>query len=407
MMHPLRPIAHVRPVSGSAWLLWAAFSMWAPAQAQTTFVPNETLVSPQRDLVDLEFSQSRKLFTWADSTGAIWTGKVDAATGKFTPRNGKGTLVDATGMSVADLAVTFNGPEWVGTSTGDQIVYTKFPADQPHTAANGRLATATTADAGVSWTVAKLNPDVARISPYASEDSGDARPRISYTSTTGKHYWRELSSATEVAVPNLPNSIKSVRFVRGHRSMIYTNDVNGISQVFWYTLDDGKVAQMTRDNAQKDLQTVPWMWRAPEFSNKLVFMTVADNQVIRFYRNYDPDGDGVSSWSVFHSITLPANSKIASPEPFVYKNKSYVMMAMTTVPNEFPSSIWVANINPAAPLMRKVSDDSLLRVRTDPEVFITTQGPFIYYNRYDPAVNPEKPYCADCSEGVYRATTGL
>ena len=80
---------------------------------------------------------------------------------------------------------------------------------------------------------------------------------------------------------------------------------------------------------------------------------------------------------------------------------------MNTEPNSFPSSIWLSNIDAADPMFRKISNDSLLRARIDPEIFITANGPYVYYNRFNQNVDPQHPYCAKCSEGVFRAYTGL
>jgi hypothetical protein len=45
-------------------------------------------------------------------------------------------------------------------------------------------------------------------------------------------------------------------------------------------------------------------------------------------------------------------------------------------------------------------------MRTDPEVFIAADGPYIYFNRQtiDAAGNQ---YCLSCNEGIFRAYTGL
>jgi hypothetical protein len=165
---------------------------------------------------------------------------------------------------------------------------------------------------------------------------------------------------------------------------------------------------MTFDSAPKDLQTVPWMWQAPEFANDQVFQTVANYNELRVYRKLPVDG-GTPQWQVIYTASLPEGSKFASQEPFTYNGKSYIFMAVTIAPNTFPTQIWISNIDAANPKFYKISDDSKLRARTDPEVFITSSGPLIYYNRYNPAksTDPNTPFCAACSEGVFRADPGL
>jgi hypothetical protein len=62
-----------------------------------------------------------------------------------------------------------------------------------------------------------------------------------------------------------------------------------------------------------------------------------------------------------------------------------------------PTDIWLAGIDPNIPFYRQLSD-STIKVRKDPEVFVTQKGPFIYYT----PVNPD-----GTSQGVYRVDTRL
>jgi hypothetical protein len=299
-----------------------------------------------------------------------------------------------------------NGPEWIKGATGDEIVFTKYLAGKQHVLKNARLAVAEQNTSG-TWEPRFLGPSVARNAPYASDDTADPTPRITYVDANANHYWRELdNAATEQMLP-MPPSYRSVRFIKGRRAVVFSTPVEGTSQVFSYDLDSGFLEQLTFDTGGKDLQTVPWMWPAPDYGNAHVLMTVVDNAELRFYRYSDGSLGGIVGWVPIHSVSVPAGSKIASPEPFVHNGKSFVALAITTAPNTFPSSIWIANVNAASPLLRKISKDTVLRARVDPEVFITSSGPFVYYNRYNPTVSPGNPFCAACSEGVYRAYTGL
>jgi hypothetical protein len=375
-----------------------------------TFVPTEQLVSPQPDLVDYEFSASRNQIVWSDSTGSLWTADVDPDTGYFKPITGKGTLIDNDALTTTDLAFTYNGPEWVSTANGDQIVYTKFLPDYPHFSYTGHLALARQASDG-AWSYRMLGPNSGsepRLGPYASNDANDPYPRITYMDNRGNHYWRYIISATtEEATPGLPPSVKSVRFIQGKYAVVFATPdaIDGTQQLFIYHLITKKLEQITFDGGNKDLQTVPWIWQAPEFNNHLVLLTVVDDMELRFYHLTD-NGDGTNSWTVFYQIPLPSGSKVASPEPFIYNGKSYISMVMTIAPYEYPTQVWISNIDASNPIMRKVNDDSLDRARIDPEVYVTTQGPYVYYNRFDPSLDPNKIYCGPCSEGVFRAYVG-
>jgi hypothetical protein len=376
--------------------------------AEAVIAPNETLVSPQADLQDAEYSQTRGLITWADSDGKLWVAKVNRSSGSFEPANGKGILIDSDAMKTADLKVVGNGPEWVTTSATDQIVYTKFLAGRRHTMANARLAYASR-DAGGAWSYRFLTGNLRRNAPYASNDPGDDLPRISYVDPKGNHYWRNLfDGASEALVPWYPQSYRSMRFVRGARAVVFVAPVDGVSQVFRYWIDTAVLEQLTFDSGNKDLHSVPWMWQAPEFGNEFVLSTLVDDIELRIYRQLDPTAGGTGPWTRVHSARSPHGGMLNSPEPFTHDGRSYVFMAATIPPHSYPEAIFLSNIDAAQPMFRQLTPDAPVRMRHDPELFVTDEGPYIYFNRFDPAVAPKgPPNCTACSEGVYRTFTGL
>ena len=371
------------------------------APAPSAFTAGETLVSPQADLIDAEYSQTRARITWVDQTGHLWIAAIDRATGQFMPANGKGVLIDADAMTTDDLQVVGNGPEWLSSATTDQIVYTKFVSGQPHTRANARLAIAAQ-NANGDWAWRFLSP-YARNAPYASSDAGDASPRISYVDPFGNHYWRDINNAgSEAIVSWYPNSFRSMRFVRGARATVFVAPVANISQVFRYWLDTQVVEQLTFDGGNKDLNSVPWMWQAPEFANEFVFSTVVDDRELRIYRQVDKSNP---AWSVIHTAKESSHGVLSSPEPFTHNGRSYVFLSCAVAPNTFQSAIFLGNIDSTAPMFRQLTPSGDARARKDPEVFVTSSGPYIYFNRFDPAV--PVPGMPGKSEGVYRANTGL
>lgn len=371
------------------------------------FWPTEQLVTSQPDLIDAEYSQDRGQICWVDRSGNLWVGNINRQTGRFEPANGKGQLVDSNALTTGDvLGVTYNGPEWSYSFTGIQIVYTKFLPGRPHTMATGRLAVARQSADG-SWSTQVLSPDLARNAPYASADPGDPRPRITYVDPSLLHYWREIDDPnSEEVIPGLPQGAKSVRFVQGSRAVVYSTPVSGVRQVFRYYLDTKVLEQLTFDDGDKDLQTVPWMWAAPDFGGVDVLMTVVNNNEMRFYRQL-PAGGGTLTWQFFVRRLFKAGATVWSPEPMVYLGVSYVFTGLIVPPNTFSSEIWLVNLDRSAPMMRRLNDDTLLKGRMDPEMFVTDSGPFIYYNRFDSTKIPGQPFCPTCSEGVFRAHMGL
>ncbi|MEO5882578.1 MAG: hypothetical protein ABIQ06_09195, partial [Caldimonas sp.] len=314
----------------AAWMVAAALLAAISTPALAQWQPNETLASPQSDLIDYEFSQSRGMFAWNDCCGSLWLGKVNRATGRFDPPNGKFMLVDPDSMTYQDAQKTKNGPEWVSTLIGDVIVYTRYSGY--HTDGNSRIGYAfpmqvtnscNYISADAYWCASDLGPAVARKAPYGSHTPGDPAPRISYVDNREVHYWRELwNPASEQKIPDFPDSNYPIRQtecaasgVPGARSAVYPVTVGGIDQVFMRDFDSGVVTQLTADAGQK---YEVWMWCAPEFGNELVFFTLVDQVELRVYRNLPVGPGGAFQWSPVFSQFAPTGNQIFSPEPFVY-----------------------------------------------------------------------------------------
>lgn len=382
-----------------------SFGLAAPASAQ--FVPNESLVSPNPGLIDFEFSQSRGRIAWTDTSGNLWLGGVNRDTGAFEPISGMGVKV-ATGTVSGLNMFKWNGPEWISMAGGDQISYSYYLPGKPPVAASTRMALAVQDQTG-AWVIQPLGPNTPRMTHVASKNAGDTNATIKYLDPALNQYWRNVNDASsEELMTFIPPSNKAWRFASGQRALLYALPVNGTQQVFRYWLDSKVNEQLTFDAGNKDLdRTVPWIWQAPEFGNDFVLSTVVDGSELRIYRPL-PGPGGVPQWTPIYSGSLPAGTSAGSPEWFTYNGKSYVFMTAYVSPNTYPTEIWVSSIDAANPLMRRITSKTPLRARNDPEVFITNiGGPYIYYNRYDPSIDPAHPLCADCSEGVFRASAGL
>jgi hypothetical protein len=401
-------LAAVRRRASRAWTAsLGAFALALALPSLAQFIPTETLVSPNPGLVDAEFSQSRAKIVWTDSVGNLWLANVNRNTGAFEPVSGKGQQI-ATNTVFGLNEFYWNGPEWLSTANGDQIFYSYYLPGKARIAANTRMAVAVQ-DATGAWISQTLSPNLPRMAHIASKDAGDPNPHIKYLDPKLNQYVRDVGDpATERILPFIPPSTKSWRFAQGLRALLYALPVGGRQQIFQYLLDTRVSEQLTFDEGDKDLdRTVPWMWQAPEFGNDFVLSTVVDGSELRVYRRL-PGPGGALQWTPIYSNRLPAGSSAGSPEIFTYQGRSYVFMAVYVSPNTFPTEIWLSNIDSTNPMLRRVSDNTLPRVRNDPELFITTTGPYIYYNRYDYSIDPtgEHPLCSACSEGVYRADTG-
>ena len=159
------------------------------------------------------------------------------------------------------------------------------------------------------------------------------------------------------------------------------------------------------------------MWRAPEFNNRYVFFTSAKfktHSSIKIYKSMDGDGDGVYSWTVIKEIRIPEDGYYFwSPEPFIYKGKSYIFFISSQTPNHksmrYPTDVLIADIMPGSNFLINLTKKFPKALRIDPEVFITEYGPCIYYNLYTLAEDEESEsgFVRTDYSGIYKIFPGL
>ncbi|HSI48097.1 MAG TPA: hypothetical protein VLA61_07510 [Ideonella sp.] len=384
-------------------LVAAASSLAAPAAVAGTFAKNEKVVAAQFDLIDPEYNQQRAQFTWTDSLGNLWVAGIDRSTGLFSPANGKGTLIDSGALTSSEVQnIVGNGPEWALHANGDFIVYTKFLPNQAHTMPNARMAMAQL-DAAGAWNWRWLASSLPRNAPYASKNAGDANPSVTYVDPQGNHYLRDLLSGTsEQLVSWYPQSYRSMRLVKGARAVLFVAPVNGVSQIFRFDYDSQALAQITFDDGDKDIHSVPWSWQAPEFANDFLISTLVNDTELRVYRQVD----GTGPYTLISSQFTPNAGTMNSPEPFTYNGKSYLFFAVAPAGTNSPTSIYLTDLG-VKPLMRQLTPTDNSHLRLDPEVFATAAGPVIYFNRYNPKAAPTDPKGPLASEGIFSSYTGI
>jgi len=361
--------------SRRALLLASTASLLAPSHAQEPGpdfeVDDQVIADPRAKIQDFEFEQLGNRFVWQDKDGNIWVGNLSPVSGNMYPRDGKAELVDTL---AAGIAATGNGPEWVYGPNGADIVYTKF-TDETRT--QFQLARAT--KQGNIWVPTIQPGGLNGNAPIGSLNPNDPAPLIKYflgppTDKRKFMAWMELDNSTVGGI--VPDSTAIAgRWVEGQRSIILTITVNEVRQVATYDVDTGVMTQLTFDPGEKNN---PFMWRAPEFNNELVFNATTSGTFIGIYRNIG----GV--WTRIKVIKPPSPRPfILSPEPFVFNGYSFIftMVGLETMTSDrSETDVWIAPIDPTVNFYRQVSSPEPM-VRMDPEVFITDQGPFIYYSQ--------------------------
>jgi hypothetical protein len=355
------------------------------------FRPNDIEVCPtSAGVLDPEFdalSQRMVFFDWQNNLKVLSLNP----DGTSASPSCAGTLIDTnTTLSLPGFPLK-NGPEWGRSQTGVEIFYTKL-----NTSGQPVLARAWE---NAGWQTQLLQLGTNRGLPLASTDLADPQARIMYPRllpTGGWQYaWRESNNpSTEAKFPGavIQSTGSAPRWVDGQRAVTTTApDAQSVAQAIIYKIDTQTTEVLTSDTGQK---SEVWMWSAPEFAGESIFMTMADSCCLRIYRKI------AGTWTMINSINATSFSSrpaIFSPQPFVYKNRSYVVMQLSSV-KYGPGDIWIAAVDPAAPMTRMVSDPNTVgQVRSEPETMATPNGMFVYYTMV----------LAQNQWSLRRATTGL
>ncbi|MFZ2990682.1 hypothetical protein [Ideonella sp.] len=375
------------------------------------------------NVIDFEFDWGRDGFdcptcnggagnsrlAYTDLVKNLWVAQVDFQTGGFLPANGKGELVD----TLTALATDFgNGPEWMFSSLGSQLVYTKYLPDQTPSPETAGLGLATRGADGL-WIPSLMEGGLKRQSPLGTQDVDDPQPRLHYQDIAKlKTFWRKADRPkSEAKVPVSGFNGGGRRWVPGTRKIIITGNGtegtlgDGFRQVYVYDTDTDALEQVTNEAAN---HVGAMMWSAPEFGGELVFFSVRDGRQLVVHRK-QADASGSLKWGPVLTVSMPeATPYVWSPEYFVHNGKSYIFFQMNTTTDS--SDLSKPNLLAMVGILPENSGLTLLtptnapaRVRMDPEYFITAKGPYIYYNRYKPATDT-KP---SIPEGVYRVDTRL
>ena len=398
----------------------AAYAATKPAK--TSSVLPEIEVSPD-EIIDNEYDWGRygchcptcnygdgnDRQTFTDRAGNLWLAHVDPNTGMFIPQNAQGQLIDTNAAFTTDFG---NGSEWMNSVNPSQIIYTKYIPGKPHNAANAGSAVATPNGDG-TWTAGVIPGGWQTHSPLASLNLEDVDPINNFQNGADTEVlWQLWGQNTSTVVPDSSQSGGgSRRWVTDAHTIVFTTgappDSTGTvyQQVFTFNVDTTQLEQLTTDPVTK---WGAFMWRAPEYNGDYVFLTVSGRTNLAIYHQIT-DAMGNSSWQLSDMIAMPTSMPyIWSPEPFIFNGKSYVMfqISSSSQANDFsvPTQIAFTGINPAVPSFRMLTNDaSTPRVRMDPEYYITTNGPIVYYNRYHLATATQK----QSPDGVWYAPTNL
>lgn len=356
------------------------------------FVANETFVPESSEVIDPEFDYVSAQVCWQNKN-QLWVARVDEITGDIIMSTS--VLLDSSLAPISRNGVgTRNGPEWLLTSTGSEILYTRATTSDP---SSWEVWSAKWTEE--RWQTRSL---VSGSSPIGSTN-GNANPRFLYRLTDPKGaresnpllVYDYNTGGTQVVTES---GTLGARWVNQESDQIvYASNVGTVSQIFIYDVNTRQTEQITFGSL--DLSG-PFIWRAPELNNSLVMLAVerkagASTGIVIYRQNSN------RSWSELLKIKPPSEDPwIYSAEPNVYDGSSVISLVTKDILTPAGlGEIWLAApFTKKGPFLRKISGPEEY-ARNDPESYPTKQGLTFYYNA--------SPLDAGIANVLVQSSTGI
>jgi hypothetical protein len=333
------------------------------------FVPDDLVVSdPAVSLPDPEFDTVGNQVAWQDRDGLeLWVADVDPVNGTLSPPDGRGTLI---ATNVVPISRVRNGPEWVQTATGGQVLYGD--------ASTGVERIVAASNVGGTWVSRNI---AVGVGPIGSLDANDPFPRVHYAEYYGPGADRYRTQYLDDPGSDLgyADDLKWGRWVEGSDKLVGLVDQGGVLQVS--EVDPATGTSVLRTNSAVSKRNV-FGWQAPEYGVEAFFHSsgpVGSDTPLQIDVFLD---DGAGGWTHHDTITgPPAFPYIVSPEPLVVNGRSYISFLASNAPlnrNNGQSEVWLVDIDPATQFGRRLSDmpGAVLK---DPEPAVFGNNALVYY----------------------------
>lgn len=332
-------------------------------RAQTPFVVNDVIAAdPSASIIDPEYNMALNMVCWQSEEKELWVCMLDPITHLYSPPDGKGVLIDQ------DLTPpTFggwNGPEWLLSQGTTQIIYNQKKGGVRYP------GLATQVLGGWSSTTLMQYPDAL----YAMATRN-------YADSSGLFLFESQSNDGIRWVSN--SDLNDCHFYPDITLGFFADDNQQICCAIDHSRQPGFLEVATTlpffTQISNDTIGAPSMWNDPETNSRMFMYRTNGFKTLKIFQE---NSDG--NWYLYHSFNSPLPAPyeyITSPEPFVFGGKSYISFMAAQSPmglSEEPAEIWIASINPAERLMRRVSD-STVAIRVDPEPVIIGDSAFVYY----------------------------
>lgn len=293
------------------------------------------------------------------------------------------------------INVTNNGPEWAYSQRGPEIYFTAYTPNLLGTQI-GRISRSPKGE----WQLGFLSGSKKLARPEPSKTKTDPVPKIYYTTQTkilpdlafGTFGWREdTESYIDTA---LSEDARTGRWLPDGQRLFYhklvAQNPRRIAQLYLLNVNTWEETRITDDNLRYISIAA---WSAPELDGATALLSTVstaneDETYIKVWRQ-DANGRWVD-WTEIHSF-IPELPDLDSPEPFVYRGRSYLLITSRTALSQNLSTesvIWVTTIDPSLPSDQKIEQQIIsqeyipnaISVKADPEVLVTSSdGVWIYY----------------------------
>lgn len=328
------------------------------------------------DAIGIEFNQRDCLAVWQDSKGFLRLASVDPDSGDLYLFS---KIIDT---NLAPRPLTKNGPEWLDSDIGMQIVYTKLQGN--------RFALYRARILNDLIETGPIEGGENGFSPIGSLDYEDSKPRIVYavgypgvSKDDIKLYWQEVYDPIKKGVvSNNPGG--PARWMQNSRSIVFTDKINKISQVFLLNIDTNNISQLTYDNLQKGDGYIY------KYNNEDFLVVLEGRGYNKGFEYLSVYRKSKEKFVRFRNVR-PPSSKIyfSSPQVFFFDAQPFVYFLMSDVPfpamanGRYPTEIWVASLNPdGGDFYKKLnnSNDQLSSYAIEPEHFFLSHDVVIFYS---------------------------
>jgi hypothetical protein len=362
------------------------------------------------------FNEGNARFTWSDTSGHLWVGHLNPATGAFTPPSANNELADTSAFYFTEFG---NGADFAfSTQNGQvmsQIVYTRYTPGQSAVPSNAGVAFATQSQSG--WAAAFLPEAMGAVGSLPPMNTVLYQQSQCNSDPTAVTLFYDFATPTQVfwePVTNAPGTSPTLTpfgayatFISGDKpgarwvpcthQLVFAGAAppnasgNIYQQVFWYDTDTQVVQQLSVDPNQ---HLEAFLFQAPEFNDAYVLITISNGLAITIYQQTGSQANGAPTFQLINQITSPdpAEPYIYEIEPFINCTptcQTYLFMKLQATAQTSTNTATVANglavtnINPAQPMFKILVPAGATPTiqRMNPKYFITAKGPYLYYSR--------------------------